>query len=264
LSFGFDPTRVFGDVRKDARKSRRKKKGDDMSDMMGDSFDGGFGLGIDTFSLASPDIDPLGIGEDFGERIGEPAGRANGKGSLLGMGGFLGEIGKIDRPIPTLLGTAKTQRKIGKRSTVIRPKTLKDQFEIFDEKGELVHTSTSLSKSRKKLETLRKGEGKFTFERVSGRTRKPSPLQARSGSRFGQVDQEAGRVLFGSIRSARSRIRKFREGRRTVRQDPPMLEFREEAVPAREARETPMLEDKSIQRGSLPKRTLVSGEGAPT
>jgi len=251
LSFGFDPTRVFGDVRKDARKSKRKKKKrDDMSDMMAGAFDSGMGLGIDTFSLATPKIDPLGLGEDFGERILRPAGQANGRGSLVGEGGFLGEIGMQDSGVPSVLGTGRRQRRIGKRTVGRKPTALKDMFEIFDERGELVFTSTSLSKSRKKLESLRKkGEGKFTFERISGRTRKSSPLQTRSGSKFGQVDQEAGRVIFGSIRSARSRIRKFREGRRTVRQDPPMLEFREEAVPATQARETPMLEDKSM-RGS--------------
>lgn len=219
MSFGFDPTRVFGDVRKDARRAKRKKKRDDMEEMMAGSMDTGFGLGIDTFSLASPDIDPLGIGEDFGERIVRPAGQANGKGSLLDEAGFLGVIGRQQaKGVPSILGTAKKQRKIGKRAKVKRqPKSVAR-----------------------------------------------SPLQARTGSRFGNVDENFGKVVFTTIRGARKRIAAFREGRR-VREDPPMLEFKEESVPARQARETPMLPapPESPRSETRPREELTRGR-APT
>ena len=65
-AFGFNVDNVFGTARKGAkRKSKRKR--DSMDSMMGES------LGIDTFSLADPNIDALSLGSDFGSQIGSRA-----------------------------------------------------------------------------------------------------------------------------------------------------------------------------------------------
>lgn len=97
-NFGFDVSNVFGSARKGTkRKSKRKKDSVDM--MMDESLSGV--RGIDTFSLADPNIDALSLGSDFGSQIGSRAGQANGKG-----GGFLDIIGEQQR-LPTARVTGK-------------------------------------------------------------------------------------------------------------------------------------------------------------
>lgn len=102
-SFGFDVDTVFN--RRGSKKKRSKKK-DDMSSMMDKSMED---MGLD--------IDVLGIGGDFGERIGTPAGRANGK----RQGGFLDIIGMQQFQIapiagrePTVAGARRAKRVRGK------------------------------------------------------------------------------------------------------------------------------------------------------
>lgn len=109
-AFGFDVENVFGSARKGTkRKSKRKK---DSMDMMME----GSGLGIDTFSLADPNIDALGIGSDFGDVIGSRAGQANGK-----KGGFLDIIGQQQRlPSARVTGRGKIAR--GKVGRKVRPR----------------------------------------------------------------------------------------------------------------------------------------------
>ena len=86
--------------------------------MMEGSFDSGFGvgvgggLGIDTFSLAEPKIDALGIGSDFGEQIGSRAGLANGK-----QGGFLDIIGQQQARVPSVIGRGRIARGRGRART---------------------------------------------------------------------------------------------------------------------------------------------------
>jgi len=67
--------------------------------------------GIDTFSLAEPKIDALGIGSDFGDVIGSRAGRANGK-----QGGFLDIIGQQQSRVrtPAITGRGKIARGRGR------------------------------------------------------------------------------------------------------------------------------------------------------
>ena len=108
-SFGFDVGNVFGDGGfGSARKGRKSKKG---SKKKKDDFDclncndQGFGnLGIDSFSLAEPEIDALGIGGDFGSQIGSRAGKANGHGN------FLGVIGREQVSVPSVTGKGRIAR----------------------------------------------------------------------------------------------------------------------------------------------------------
>jgi hypothetical protein len=105
--FGFDVQNVFGSARK-GRKGKSKKKKDSMDMMMEGSF-GGMGLGIDTFSLADPNIDALSLGSDFGDVVGSRAGLANGK-----RGGFLDIIGSAQFGIPAVTGKGAIARGRGK------------------------------------------------------------------------------------------------------------------------------------------------------
>jgi len=112
-NFGFDVENVFGSARKGTkRKSKRKKDSVDM--MMDESLSGV--RGIDTFSLAEPKIDALGIGSDFGDVIGSRAGRANGK-----QGGFLDIIGQQQSRVrtPAITGRGKIARGRGRK---VRPR----------------------------------------------------------------------------------------------------------------------------------------------
>lgn len=90
MSFGFDIDTVFGTGRR-VKKTKSKKR-DDMASMMDKSMDD-MGLGIDV----------LGIGGDFGERIGTPAGKANGR-----QGGFLDIIGMQQFQIAPIAGREPT------------------------------------------------------------------------------------------------------------------------------------------------------------
>lgn len=217
MSFGFDPTRVFGDSgigngkrRKKLKGKRKTKKMDDMQSMVEESMNGfggkrvngadlfgkvggGIDLGIDTFSLADPSIDSLQIGSDFGERVIAPAGLSNGKG-----GDFLGIIGSQQVRVPSVVGGR------------VRP------------------------------------IGAVSSKKRRARARARTPLQKQSGSEFGKVDQKFGEVLFSNIEGARTRIRNFRKGRRTKSEEElekPMLV--EMATEAKETRETPQLPDLS-------------------
>lgn len=113
-NFGFDVENVFGSARKvTKRKSKRKKDSVDM--MMDESLSGV--RGIDTFSLADPNIDALSLGSDFGSQIGSRAGQANGKG-----GGFLDIIGQQQRlPSARVTGRGRIAKGRG-RSTKARPR----------------------------------------------------------------------------------------------------------------------------------------------
>jgi len=121
-AFGFNVDNVFGSARKGTkRKSKRKKDSVDM--MMDESLSGV--RGIDTFSLADPNIDALSLGSDFGSQIGSRAGQANGKG-----GGFLDIIGQQQR-LPSRRVTGKgriasgrSRGKVGrKRSSPLQSRT---------------------------------------------------------------------------------------------------------------------------------------------
>lgn len=113
-AFGFDPMTVFGDVRKETRNGKKsRKKKDCLECMQEDSMTDGFGLGIDTFSLADPNIDALGIGEGFGSNIIAPAGQANGRGSLA-RGGFLGIVGDQALTVPSVSGKGRVASRKGK------------------------------------------------------------------------------------------------------------------------------------------------------
>ena len=101
-AFGFNVDNVFGSARKGTkRKSKRKR--DSMDNMMSE------GLGIDTFSLADPNIDALGIGSDFGSQIGSKAGLSNGK-----KGGFLDIIGSQQVRVPSVVGRGGKRKGSGK------------------------------------------------------------------------------------------------------------------------------------------------------
>jgi len=106
--FGFDVQNVFGTARKGRKKGKSKRKKDSMDMMMKESF-GGMGLGIDTFSLATPNIDALSLGSDFGDVVGSRAGQANGK-----RGGFLDIIGSAQFGIPAITGKGRIARGKGK------------------------------------------------------------------------------------------------------------------------------------------------------
>jgi len=114
--FGFDVENVFGTARKGRKKGKSKRKKDSMEAMMDGSFDD-MGLGIDTFSLGTPNIDALGLGEDFGEVIGSRAGQANGK----KRGGFLDVIGQQQSraPSPAIIGRGRIARGKGRK---VRPR----------------------------------------------------------------------------------------------------------------------------------------------
>ncbi len=113
-SFGFDVENVFGTARKGRKKAKSKKKKDSIDMMMDESFSGV--RGIDTFSLAEPKIDALGLGEDFGDVIGSRAGQANGK-----RGGFLDIIGQQQAraPSPAITGRGRIARGKGRK---VRPR----------------------------------------------------------------------------------------------------------------------------------------------
>ncbi len=128
MSFGFDVGDVFGEggfgsVRKGRKSGKRKSKGKGI----GDGFDclncddQGFsgGLGIDTFSLKSPNVNALEIGGDFGSQIGSRAGRSNGKG-----GGFLDVVGNQQVRVPSVIGTrvGGRGRARGRKGKVGRPR----------------------------------------------------------------------------------------------------------------------------------------------
>jgi len=130
-NFGFDVSNVFGggsfgSARKGRKsgKSAKKKKNVDALDCLNcgglEQEQGGFGLGIDTFSLKDPSINALGLGSDFGDQIGVRAGQANGK-----RGGFLDVIGSQQLSVPSVTGRGRiASRGRGKgRSKTTRAKT---------------------------------------------------------------------------------------------------------------------------------------------
>jgi len=117
-NFGFDVSNVFGDGSfGSARKGRKSKKGkgkkvkDDFDCLNCDDQGFGGGLGIDTFSLAEPNIDSLGIGADFGDVIGSRAGLSNGK-----SGGFLDTIGSQQVRTPSVTGRGSIARGRGRKA----------------------------------------------------------------------------------------------------------------------------------------------------
>jgi len=115
-AFGFDVENVFGSARKGTKRKSKKKK-DSMNMMMEGSF-GEMGLGIDTFSLETPSINPLGIGEDFGDIVGSRAGQSNGKRS-----GFLDIIGSQQVGVPSVTGRGSVARGRGKGGKARRGRT---------------------------------------------------------------------------------------------------------------------------------------------
>ena len=129
-AFGFDVSNVFGDGGfGSARKGRKNgngkngKNGKRKPKNIGDGFDcpncndqgfsdqGFGGLGDNTFS----NIDALGIGSDFSEKIGSRAGKANGK-----RGGFLDVIGSQQVGIPRVTGRGRASKKGRGRSKTTR------------------------------------------------------------------------------------------------------------------------------------------------
>ena len=119
-NFGFDVSNVFGDgsfgsARKGAKKGKKGKgKKQDDFDCLNCNDQGFGGLGIDSFSLAEPNIDSLGIGSDFGSQIGSRAGQANVK------GGFLGVIGREQVSVPSVAGRGKIARGRGRSGGALR------------------------------------------------------------------------------------------------------------------------------------------------
>ncbi|NIS94948.1 MAG: hypothetical protein GTN97_03360 [Nitrosopumilaceae archaeon] len=176
-TFGFDPTTVFGDVRKDAKRQGKKKKKDDMDEMMAGSFDN-VGLGIDTFNLEPENIPILSIGEDFGDIIGKRAGQANGKGSLAGEAGFLGIIGSQQLDVPAVAGrvrpigavNSKKRKAKAKRQLTPLQKTSGSRFGKVDEQfGRTL--SGNISGLRKRISAFREGR------RVQEEEREPPQLE---------------------------------------------------------------------------------------
>ena len=113
-AFGFDVSNVFGDggfgsARKGRKSGKKSKKVKDDFDCLNCDDQGFGGLDIDTFSLAEPDIDSLGIGSDFGSQIGSRAGLSNGK-----SGGFLDTIGSQQVRVPSVTGRGSVARGRGR------------------------------------------------------------------------------------------------------------------------------------------------------
>jgi len=202
-NFGFDVGNVFGSARKGTKRKTKRKK--DSMDMMME----GSGLGIDTFSLADPNIDALSLGSDFGSQIGSRAGTSNGRG-----GGFLDIIGQQQR-LPSRRVTGKGRIASGK--------------------------------SRAKV----------------GRKRS-SPLQSRTGSSFGNVDQAFAGNVIGNIRGAKKRISAFRDKRKKTKsktqstQDRPALP----PPPAQQLRQPERLALPPPRASSLGARPSESGSSA--
>ena len=126
--FGFDVSNVFGDGGFGSVRKGRKSGGTRKKKNIGDGFDclncndQGFsgGLGIDSFSLNTPNIDALGLGADFGDQIGSRAGKANGK-----RGGFLDVVGNQQVRVPSVIGTrvGGRGRARGRKGKVGRPRS---------------------------------------------------------------------------------------------------------------------------------------------
>lgn len=171
-AFGFDPETVFGNDRK------KKKNGIGVSV---------FGQvdGIPTFRTEDPMIDVFGLGEDFGERVVRPAGRANGR-----EGGFLGIIGmqqvRIPRIVgrePTVAGARRAKKARGKRPPRVSPSFFGLEETLF---GTEKAVGRDVKVARK---VIGKKIKKFKARREAKETRKRAGLnnggvRFREGTRF--------------------------------------------------------------------------------
>ncbi len=171
-AFGFDPETVFGNDRK------KKKNGVGVSV---------FGKvdGIPTFRTEDPMIDVFGLGEDFGERVVRPAGRANGR-----EGGFLGIIGmqqvRIPRIVgrePTVAGARRAKKARGKRPPRVSPSFFGLEETLF---GTEKAVGRDVKVARK---VIGKKIKKFKARREAKETRKRAGLnnggvRFREGTRF--------------------------------------------------------------------------------
>lgn len=174
-SFGFDVGTVFNN-RGRKKKSKKKNGMDSMMDVSTQDM----GLGIDV----------LGIGGDFGERIGRPAGLANGK-----QGGFLDIIGMQQFQIapiagrePTVAGARRAARK-GKRKPRGRGTTKFDApltgLEGLSEGiGGLGRVQATV---RGDVRTIRKGISRLREARQRTKQRKAEEKRRREESRRRRV-----------------------------------------------------------------------------
>ena len=218
-AFGFDPTTVFGDVRAGTKNKKKSRKGKDCLEcMQEDSMTDGFGLGIDTFSLANPEIDVLGIGENFGEVIGKKAGMSNGA-----DGGFLNVIGNQQVSVPSVTGRGS----VGGIGSIGRPR----------------------GKGRARKPKAVKGQPKQSpLQRASG-TKFGSVDDRFSENIIGNVKGARRRI---------SEFRARRKGSKVESRDPKQLEFnpRTEARDRPRAEEPKALPaPPESSRGSLPRET---------
>ncbi len=169
-SFGFDIETVFN--RRGSKKKRSKKK-NGMDSMMDVSMKD-MGLGVDV----------LGIGGDFGERIGTPAGRANGR-----QGGFLDIIGMQQFQIapiagrePTVAGARRAKRARGKvqprgRGTTKFDSPLTGLEGLSQGVGGLGRVQRTVTGD---VRTIRKGIGRLREARKLTKERKTEEKRAKA------------------------------------------------------------------------------------
>lgn len=168
-AFGFDPETVFGNDRK------KKKNGVGVS-VFGEVD------GIPTFATEDPMIDVFGLGQDFGERVVRPAGRANGR-----EGGFLGIIGRQQVRIPRVVGReptvagARRAKKARKRAPRVAPSFFGLEETLFGTERTVSKTVGRDVKVGKKI--IGKKIKRFKARREAKETRKRAGLN-NGGVRF--------------------------------------------------------------------------------